>query len=146
MAISVEDHHLIMLMEECAEAAQRASKQLRFGRDEVQPGQDLPNHRRLRDEILDVLAVVGRLQEANLIEPITHRDVMEHRKAKQEKVDRMMELSRSQGRLAPETSVPRGKPCTCSDTTKSACGVEQGGVIGKLWYCRRAAANREVGQ
>lgn len=37
---------------------------------------------------------------------------------------------------------PRGKPCTCSDTTKSACGVEQGGVIGELWHCRRAAENR----
>jgi len=108
--MNVEEHHLIMLMEECAEAAQRASKQLRFGRDEVQPGQDMPNHRRLRDEILDVLAVVGRLQEENLIDTITHSDVMEHRRAKQAKVDRMMALSRAQGRLAVETSAV---PCGC---------------------------------
>lgn len=40
---------------------------------------------------------------------------------------------------APETpAAPRGKPCTCSDTTASACGVEQGGKLGELWHCRRA--------
>ncbi len=41
------------------------------------------------------------------------------------------------------SSAPRGKPCTCSDTTKSACGIEQGGVLGELWHCRRAVLNRE---
>jgi hypothetical protein len=97
--MNVLEHHLMMLMEECAGAAQRASKQLRFGRDEVQPGQDMPNHRRLRDEILDVLTVVNRLQESGQIEPITYLDVLEHHKAKSAKVERMMALSRAQGCL-----------------------------------------------
>lgn len=35
-------------------------------------------------------------------------------------------------------AAPRGKPCTCSDVTASACGLEQGfGKLGELWYCRR---------
>lgn len=35
-------------------------------------------------------------------------------------------------------AAPRGKPCTCSDVTESACGLEQGfGKLGELWYCRR---------
>ena len=141
--ISVEDHHLIMLMEECAEAAQRASKQLRFGRDEVQPGQAMPNHWRLRDEILDVLAVVERLQEANLIEPITQDDVIFHRREKQAKVDRMMALSRAQGRLAVETSpalVCGGNHVWEDLTTYGAavckCGARAG--YGK-WYCPDSA-------
>ena len=41
-------------------------------------------------------------------------------------------------RVAPTKNAPRGKPCTCSDTSKSACGVEQGSRLGELWYCRRA--------
>jgi hypothetical protein len=102
--VNIEEHHLIMLMEECAEVAHRASKQLRFGRDEVQPGQDQPNHARLREEIMDVHAVIERLIEANLIEPISFADTDEHRKNKQAKVDRMLALSRSQGRLDSETS------------------------------------------
>jgi hypothetical protein len=133
--ISVEDHHLIMLMEECAEAAQRASKQLRFGRDEVQPGQELPNHLRLRDEILDVLAVVTRLQEAGLIEPIEHQDVMIHRRTKQAKVDRMMALSRAQGRLAVETTAERHyQPC-------EVCGVGHDESTPHKSYLRCALCN-----
>ncbi len=34
---------------------------------------------------------------------------------------------------------PRGKPCTCPDTSSTACGVERGNKLGELWYCRRAA-------
>jgi hypothetical protein len=43
------------------------------------------------------------------------------------------------GESAAETpAAPRGKPCTCSDVTESACGLEQGfGKLGDLWYCRR---------
>jgi hypothetical protein len=43
------------------------------------------------------------------------------------------------GRPAVETKAPRGKPCTCPDTSTTACGVERGSKLGELWYCRRAA-------
>jgi|SRR6185312_16383405 len=42
-------------------------------------------------------------------------------------------------RTTDEPAALRGKPCTCSDTAVSACGVAQGDRLGELWYCRRAA-------
>ena len=109
--ITLEDHHLVLTMEECAEAIreltakeladviQRCSKQLRFGRDEVQPGQDLPNSERLRDELLDVLCCIRFLEQSGQIDPISKTDVDAHMTGKQEKIDRMLALSRAQGRL-----------------------------------------------
>lgn len=113
MPISLEDHHLVLMMEESSEAgielleaaqslmrvAQRCSKQLRFGRDEVQPGQEFQNHQRLRTELLDVLACIRFLERSKQIEQIRGEDVDAHMAAKQEKIDRMLALSRSQGRL-----------------------------------------------
>lgn len=97
--MNLHEHHLVLLMEECAEAAQRASKQMRFGRDEVQPGQDKPNHERLRDELLDVLACVRFLELSGQIAYIFDKDVEAHMQRKQAKIDRMLALSRAQGCL-----------------------------------------------
>lgn len=44
-------------MEECNEVAQRASKALRFGLSEVQPGQPLANAERIRQEFADLCGV-----------------------------------------------------------------------------------------
>jgi hypothetical protein len=48
---------LTILIEECAEVQQRATKMLRFGCDEVQPGQALTNSERLAHEMGDLLAM-----------------------------------------------------------------------------------------
>jgi len=45
-------------------------------------------------------------------------------------------------RPAPDVPAPRGKPCTCPDTSATACGVERGHRLGELWYCQRAALTR----
>lgn len=58
---------LVILMEECAEITQRASKALRFGLHEVQPGQPLSNIERLDDEVGDLMAVVGRLSDRRIL-------------------------------------------------------------------------------
>jgi hypothetical protein len=58
---------LDILIEECAEVTQRATKLLRFGRDEVQPGQPLSNMERLSLEIGDVREMIGRLHDAQLL-------------------------------------------------------------------------------
>lgn len=55
------EHLLILLMEECAEVQQRASKALRFGLGEVQEGQPLDNRERLSVELADVMAIVQML-------------------------------------------------------------------------------------
>lgn len=52
-----DEHLLTILAEECAEVAQRCSKALRFGIDEVQPGQGLDNRRRIEKEFNDLLGV-----------------------------------------------------------------------------------------
>lgn len=55
------DHLLTILAEECAEVAQRASKALRFGLGEIQPGQALTNLERIEEELGDLIAVARML-------------------------------------------------------------------------------------
>lgn len=62
---------LTILIEECAEVAQRATKMLRFGVEEVQPGQPFSNRCRLSEEFGDLLAVARLCTEAGLLDTIT---------------------------------------------------------------------------
>jgi hypothetical protein len=74
---------LTILAEEAAEATQRATKALRFGIEEVQPGQPLSNSTRLAAEIGDFIAVVQLL----LADGILHeREVEVAIEAKKEKI------------------------------------------------------------
>ena len=59
---------LVILIEEAAEVQHRATKLLRFGRDEVQPGQDLTNGQRLAKELGDMAVLVEMAAEAGLID------------------------------------------------------------------------------
>jgi NTP pyrophosphatase (non-canonical NTP hydrolase) len=83
-------HLLVILAEECAEVAQRASKAVRFGLLEVQPGQQENNVRRLERELADLLAV------ADLLGLNVRQD---DKAAKYEKVKKFMEYSREIGTL-----------------------------------------------
>lgn len=101
--LSLEDHHLLLLMEECAEVAHAASKQLRFGADEVKPGQPFRNQTRLRMEILDLLACVRFLEQSFQLPKIYYPvDLDLHMYDKQSKIDAMLKLSRDRGRLESE--------------------------------------------
>jgi hypothetical protein len=62
---------LTILIEEAAEVQQRATKLLRFGRDEIQPGQTLTNAERLSLEIADFLALVDLAKLAGLADAKT---------------------------------------------------------------------------
>lgn len=84
---------LVVLAEEAAEIVQRATKALRFGIHEVQPGQDEDNLRRLEREVADLEATAQRLR-------LTIRD--EDKAAKLEKLDRYMAYSREIGLLDKE--------------------------------------------
>lgn len=64
------EHLLCCLAEECAEVAQRVSKALRFGLDEVQPGQSLTNAERIVGELVDLNAVVVMLVTRMTIPPL----------------------------------------------------------------------------
>jgi len=58
---------LTCLAEECAEVAQRVSKALRFGLDEIQPGQTLTNAERIAQELNDLVAVAELLEECGAV-------------------------------------------------------------------------------
>jgi hypothetical protein len=89
---------LDVLAEEAAEVAHRASKSIRFGSFEVQPGQELNNSARLSLEIRDFTALVKMLMDRGLVDPeiIFSAELGE---AKEAKVMAMMAYSRKLGQL-----------------------------------------------
>lgn len=58
---------LTILVEECAEVQQRATKILRFGRDEVELGQSRSNRDRLSMELGDLEEVIRMAAAAGLV-------------------------------------------------------------------------------
>lgn len=71
---------LTILIEECAEVQQRATKMLRFGRDEIQPGQPLSNSVRLAHELGDLDAMVDLLKKAEIVSPNDINEGMRHKR------------------------------------------------------------------
>jgi len=65
---------LTILIEECAEVQQRATKLLRFGRDEVQAGQELTNAARLSKELGDLEVLVAMAVDVGLVDVRIVRD------------------------------------------------------------------------
>lgn len=56
------------LIDECSEVIQRCSKALTFGLDEIQPGQEYSNSRRIAFEVGDVYEVVRRLNGLRVLD------------------------------------------------------------------------------
>lgn len=94
------EYLLNVLGEECSEVHHRCSKAMRFGLDEVQPGQELNNARRLHQEVCDIYAVLEMLHAAGVNIIHLDRGLIE---AKKRKVFETMELSRSLGILKDES-------------------------------------------
>lgn len=97
--MDVNEHLLTCLAEECAEISEqcskiavRASKALRFGTNEVQPGQLLSNVERLSLELADILAVAEMLESAGII----NRTQVVRKKIK---IDKFMAYARQCGAL-----------------------------------------------
>src|SRR5690349_21047713 len=91
------EYLLTSLAEECAETAQRASKALRFGVDEIQPGQGDTNAVRLMDELEDIRVIVELLREEGVLSlgPINE----ERFARKRAKVEKFMAYARKCGTL-----------------------------------------------
>jgi hypothetical protein len=93
-----QEHLLTILGEEAVEVAKRCSKALRFGLDEVQPGQELDNQERLIEEVNDMAAVLQMLQAEGLLpSPLTDDRMIE---AKRAKVEHFLEYSKQCGTLS----------------------------------------------
>lgn len=89
------EHLLDVLIEECAEVIQRATKAKRFGMWEIQPEQRQTNIERLIYELNDLVATADLLlckERAGWL----NEDLM---KAKQEKVLQFLEYSETCGTL-----------------------------------------------
>ena len=108
------EHLLTCLSEEGTEVAEvfaellaavsrtgkRASKALRFGLDEIQPGQDASNGERIVAELNDLLGVAELLQDAGVIKDFGNRAAVEAKKAK---VRAFLEYSAECGTLTTPT-------------------------------------------
>ena len=79
---------LTILVEECAEVIQRATKALRFGIDEVQPGQGWTNGARIGFEVGDLYATLNLATKHGLV---PHGAIAEGMAAKEKKLAKFMQ-------------------------------------------------------
>lgn len=68
------EYLLTTLSEECTEVAQRVSKSLRFGLDEVQPGQSMSNADRICLELDDLHGTLKLLHDAGIFTYVPNED------------------------------------------------------------------------
>lgn len=97
------EYLLNVVGEEGSEVAHRVSKALRFGADEVQPGQPDTNGERLRFEVYDVISTYLIAAEENDGLPPLHLDadiIAQVTRTKRAKIEKFMAISREQGTLA----------------------------------------------
>lgn len=93
------EYLLTCLAEECCEVAHRASKALRFGLKEIQPGQSYSNEQRLSAEIRDVYAVVELLEERGVLRSRSLGEIGLAMQVKKDKIEAFMAYSRDLGVL-----------------------------------------------
>lgn len=87
---------LLKLMEECDEVSQRASKQILYGKNEVQDGQSLTNQQRLEGELQDLFIIIAMLVENEEIADASFGIDIDNRVSidvKRAKVERYLDLS-----------------------------------------------------
>ncbi len=89
------EYFLSVLIEECAEVAQRATKAQRFGIGEIQPDQLKTNVERLTGEYADLIGAWELLVDSGIVDMPTRAAI----DAKKAKVLRYMEYSRECGTL-----------------------------------------------
>ncbi len=82
---------LTILIEECSEIQKRATKMLRFGVDEIQPGVKLDNKARLSQEIGDFLCVYYMAIDAGLTNQAL---VLPAQQEKRKKLERYMQTTK----------------------------------------------------
>ena len=91
------EYLLTCLTEECAEVSQRATKAIRFGLSEKQPGQGLSNAIRLVGELDDLFHIYELLRRTGTIPPLPVDTY-----GKRDKIFRYMDYSMELGKLDQE--------------------------------------------
>ncbi len=100
--ISLEEHLLIKLSEECSEVIKASMKALRFGTKDRGPGNVLNNAEMINDEVIDLYVIINMLVEHGVISAGNSDLDYEIYKARREKVLKYMNYSRVKGTLAYE--------------------------------------------
>lgn len=105
------EHLLCVTQEECNEIieaacrlAQRASKALRFGLEEVQPGQEATNAQRVVIEFYDLTATIEVLIEQGKLPRMNLHELLA---VKRRKIEQFLAYSRQRGTLTEESEVKR---------------------------------------
>ena len=94
------EHLLTILGEEATEVAHRASKAIRFGLNEIQPGQPHTNLQRLHQELMDLIAAVDMIAD-DASAPWLRLQDDDAIAAKQAKVEKFLAYSLELGTLQP---------------------------------------------
>ena len=99
-----EEHLLTIIAEECVEIAKNATKALRFGLDDCEPGQRKTNAARILEEAADLAAMFEMLRHANGVfaEEYERAKVMQATwiENKIYKVEKFLEYSKERERLS----------------------------------------------
>ncbi len=90
-----QEHLLTIVGEECTEVHQRCSKALRFGMEEVQPGQPYNNQERILQEFNDLVAAMELLFNDEISHLIFWNDVV----LKKQKIAKYLAYSKECGTL-----------------------------------------------
>ena len=97
--MNVSEHLLVLLGEECDEIAIQASKALRFGMGDHEPGKIATNETRILQELSDLMAVVEMLQERGVIRRYDEGEQRGQIIAKKARIEHFMNYAREKGTL-----------------------------------------------
>lgn len=89
---------LTHLSEECVETALRACKAVRYGLDDIQPGQPLTNGERVAEELLGLITTVAILESEGVLLMPRGEAVERRKKAKAKRI--LQHIETLQGRVS----------------------------------------------
>ena len=92
-----EQYLYLKLMEEAAEVAQRASKTIQFGSEDVELGHIDTNTSRLMYEIYDLLSIIEIMGNMGLIPHINYDTLHNHMIMKEKKLEKYYTYSQKLG-------------------------------------------------
>lgn len=109
------EHMLTVLAEECNETAQRATKALRFGMTEIQPGQSLTNAARLLGEYSHIVCAIAMLKREGVLPDC---DIHGSAELKRIQVEHFLEYSAKCGTLSSHPEPPMEERSAVESTPK----------------------------
>jgi hypothetical protein len=101
MSLTKEQYLMICIIEEHAEVIQRLTKAIRFGMNEIQPGQEFDNKYRISYELAQLNASIDTLLEEIDHNAFYSTDYDKHFQEKKKKLKKYMQYSQQLGILEP---------------------------------------------